>query len=127
MGQEEDYTISLATQQALCEFAVLNWVKAELKSEIESTKKQMEETEDVLMEFDLSGSWLKVGESYRLINDTGAVMEELENRHTKLEETLQTYEHRLSDSTSESDRLKVQIEAVMGDRVRLTTGQSSAA
>eukprot|EP01055_Gregarina_sp_Pseudo9_P000927 Gregarina_sp_Pseudo_9__926@NODE_1594_length_1470_cov_7_032844_g1478_i0_p3_GENE_NODE_1594_length_1470_cov_7_032844_g1478_i0NODE_1594_length_1470_cov_7_032844_g1478_i0_p3_ORF_typecomplete_len126_score21_60Prefoldin_2/PF01920_20/1_2e07CCDC154/PF15450_6/0_00037ZapB/PF06005_12/15ZapB/PF06005_12/0_0023MscS_porin/PF12795_7/0_00038MT/PF12777_7/88MT/PF12777_7/0_00081DMPK_coil/PF08826_10/1_2DMPK_coil/PF08826_10/0_072FlaC_arch/PF05377_11/0_21FlaC_arch/PF05377_11/3_2EzrA/PF06160_12/0_004FapA/PF03961_13/0_00 len=125
MGQAEDYTISAETQQALCEFAVLNWVTSELKSEVQTVKKEIEEIQDVLMEFNLEGSWLKVGESFTLIRKTDDALAELEEKQQAAEEKLAGYERRLADTEKESDRLKTRIESVMGDRVRLTAGDSA--
>lgn len=125
MAEAADYTISADTQQALCEFAVLNWVKSELKLEVETVKKEVEEIQDVLLEFDLNGSWIKVGEAFSLITKTDATLESLEAKQKILEDKLQTYERRLADTEQESETLKARIEAVMGNRVRLTAGDSA--
>eukprot|EP01057_Protomagalhaensia_wolfi_P006322 Protomagalhaensia_wolfi_Nauph_80__6321@NODE_983_length_1829_cov_167_807821_g742_i0_p4_GENE_NODE_983_length_1829_cov_167_807821_g742_i0NODE_983_length_1829_cov_167_807821_g742_i0_p4_ORF_typecomplete_len123_score19_38CENPF_leu_zip/PF10473_9/0_8CENPF_leu_zip/PF10473_9/9_2GP57/PF17594_2/6_1e02GP57/PF17594_2/0_42Prefoldin_2/PF01920_20/1_3APG6_N/PF17675_1/2_6e02APG6_N/PF17675_1/0_65Spc7/PF08317_11/3_8DUF4686/PF15742_5/67DUF3450/PF11932_8/48DUF3450/PF11932_8/1_8_NODE_983_length_1829_cov_167_807821_g742 len=119
MGQAEDYTITAETQQALCEFAVLNWVKSELTIEIESSKKLIEEIEDAQLECN-TDSYLRVGESYAAITDELEGNDILEARKQRLEDKLSTDKRRLLDTEKESERLKTQIEAVMGDRVRLT-------
>eukprot|EP01056_Protomagalhaensia_sp_Gyna25_P001913 Protomagalhaensia_sp_Gyna_25__1912@NODE_2012_length_1347_cov_39_322630_g1659_i0_p2_GENE_NODE_2012_length_1347_cov_39_322630_g1659_i0NODE_2012_length_1347_cov_39_322630_g1659_i0_p2_ORF_typecomplete_len135_score28_69Prefoldin_2/PF01920_20/0_12Prefoldin/PF02996_17/1_7DUF3450/PF11932_8/28DUF3450/PF11932_8/0_93_NODE_2012_length_1347_cov_39_322630_g1659_i09421310 len=119
MGQAEDYTITAETQEALCEFAVLNWVKTELTIEIESSKKLIEEIEDAQLELN-TDSYLRVGESYVAITDELEGTDILEARKQRLEDKLSTDKRRLLDTEKESERLKTQIETVMGDRVRLT-------
>ncbi|EZG56000.1 hypothetical protein GNI_106600 [Gregarina niphandrodes] len=82
MSSQDDWCIKLEAQQAIQRFATLTWNISHLKSLLARHTSELEAIEDAQGEFDLKDSWVRIGESFDLINadtETG-VMNQFEKR-----------------------------------------------